>query len=115
MFAWGYEKSSLPAFKLEHILFMSGNFAVKKQLWTSWALGSGVPFAFFSPQLSATMDSTVGRQDMVNPVPGSAALGGNGKWKPIQAKMPLTPAAQLLPIDGILEQQFILILNRVLL
>lgn len=88
---------------------------MKRQLWTSRAFGSGVPLAFHPPQLSATIDGTEGRQDMVNPLPGSAGVGRDGEWKAIQAKMSLVPAAQLLPIDGIWELQFILILNRMLL
>lgn len=52
---------------------------------------------------------------MINPLPGSSAVGSYGEWKAVQAKMALTPVAQLLPVYGILGQRLLIILNRMLL
>ena len=60
--------------------------------------------AFCTPHLSAGTDSAGERQGIVNPPPGSPAVGSYGERKAVQAKMALTPAAQLLPVYGILGQ-----------
>lgn len=60
--------------------------------------------AFCTPQLSPATDRAGKRQGMVNSLPGSSAVGSYGEWKAVQVKMAPTPAAQLLPIYGILGQ-----------